>query len=284
MAQEPLWSSKNDPLQIKAEKLEVLGLEGEVVFEGKVVAVQGPFSLRADRLRIKTQGEKQDVKTAWAEGNVRMEKEEITAESGKARYDAEKAFIELTGNAKIWRNRDVLAGERIGLRLDIDSSEIDNAEAVLYVKGESAGGVVVSNGGASANGEPLRVKCDKMFVSGPDGSARFVGNVVAAQGYLKLKSAEAEVHFDPGTKKMNSLKAWGDVQINKDGITASSGAAFYDFEVNTVTLEKNPRVRRDRDCLAGERMTLFLEDNRVVVEGASGVFSPEGASGDHCPK
>jgi len=282
--QPPDWSARSEPLRINAEKLEVFANENQVVFQGNVEAVQGAFSLRADYLKVNTQGDKQNVKTAWAEGNVRIEKDDMTAVAEKVLYDVENASVELKTQAKVWRNRDVAAGELIKLRLDDDLTEVEQAEVVLYSAGDGLEKTASNPLGEAGGDEPLRVKADKLTLSKSKGVATFSGNVTAAKGPLKLWADWAEARFDTAAGELKSLKAEGDVKIQKDEVTATSGKAAYEVESNMVALEDSPKVRRGRDCMAGNSMTLHLTDNKVVINGASGVFPPADASGDLCPE
>ncbi len=123
--------------------------------------------------------------------------------------------------------------------------------------------------------EPLQVDADTLEVRGEDALVVFEGNVRARQGDLELEADRVEVTLEPGTRAIREVRARGNVRIRRGEVLATGERAAYDAARGVVVLEGNPKVWRGRDVVAGQRITLYLAENRSVVEGARAVLYPE---------
>ncbi|MDW7711136.1 MAG: lipopolysaccharide transport periplasmic protein LptA [Deferrisomatales bacterium] len=126
------WTQGSEPLQVDSQSLEARGADGLVVFEGDVVARQGDLVLQADRLEVGIDAETRGLRSALARGAVRISRGDLLATSDQASYDAASGVLVLTGDPKVWRDRDVVAGDRITLYLAEDRSVVEGARAVLF--------------------------------------------------------------------------------------------------------------------------------------------------------
>lgn len=133
------WATGKEPLQVDSRSLEARGTEGVVVFEGNVVARQGELTLQADRVEVKIDPDTREIRSVEARGAVRIQKEDVVASGREATYDAVTGVVVLTGDPKVWRGRDVVAGEKITLYLAENRSTVEGARAVLF-PGRTEGG------------------------------------------------------------------------------------------------------------------------------------------------
>jgi lipopolysaccharide export system protein LptA len=73
---------------------------------------------------------------------------------------------------------------------------------------------------------------------------------------------------DLGGEKIDRIEAEGQVRfVQEDKVAAGQKAIFYRDQEKVVLLG-NPQVWRGENNLKGETITLYLKDNRVVVESA----------------
>ena len=128
----PVWKTGSEPLQVDSKTLETLGSEGIVIFQGDVVARQGDVTLQADRVEVKLDRTTREIRSVQAQGNVRIRRGDIVASGEQATYEASTGVAVLTGNPKVWRGQDVVAGDRITLHLAEDRSVVEGARAVIY--------------------------------------------------------------------------------------------------------------------------------------------------------
>jgi len=132
-AEAPLaWTTGSEPLQVDSRSLEARGAEGQVVFEGDVVARQGDLTLQSDRLDVAMDTATRELRTVLARGHVRIQKGEVVATAEEAAYEAATGVVILTGEPKVWRGQDVVAGTRITLYLAENRSIVEGAKAVLF--------------------------------------------------------------------------------------------------------------------------------------------------------
>ena len=133
-----LWKTGSDPLQISSKTLETLGTQGLVIFTGDVVARQGEeFTLHADRVEVQIDKQTRAVQSVKAHGNVRIRKGEIIATGTDATYQAQTGVAVLTGEPKVWRDRDVVAGQKITLYLAEDRSVVEGGTSAILYQGSA---------------------------------------------------------------------------------------------------------------------------------------------------
>jgi lipopolysaccharide export system protein LptA len=133
---------RSAPVTVDADQLENLQKEGLVVFTGNVVASQNSSTQYADRMEVYLDDKRDRIVRTVSTGNVRI----ITKDcrTGTARraeyYDAEQRVV-LIGNARVWREDNVVTGERITIFLAEDRSVVEGGQqervkAVFYPKSQ----------------------------------------------------------------------------------------------------------------------------------------------------
>lgn len=141
----PAGDNKNAPVTVDADQLENLQKEGLIVFTGNVVASQNSSTQYADRMEVYLDAKGENIVRTVSTGNVRI----ITKDCrmGTARraeyYDAEQRVL-LIGNARVWREDNVVTGERITMYLAEDRSVVESGKqervkAVFYPKSQEPG-------------------------------------------------------------------------------------------------------------------------------------------------
>jgi lipopolysaccharide export system protein LptA len=105
----------------------------------------------------------------------------------------------------------------------------------------------------------------------------FIGNVVATQGELTIRSERLTiVYLDKKNSeaadinlagRIDRVEVDGNVRITQKEILATGEHAVYFDRENKVVLTGKPRVERGKDFIQGEKITLFLDSEKSVVEG-----------------
>jgi lipopolysaccharide export system protein LptA len=141
-----LGQTETSPIHVVADRMEVDHKQNVVLFEGKVVTTGRDFRMDSDVLEVfnaqKTDGR---VSKIVSRGHVRIVQESKVATGDKAvYYEKERKFV-LTGNAKAWDQRNVVAGSRMEIFLDEDKSivlgdEKQRVKVTLYPKENKATG------------------------------------------------------------------------------------------------------------------------------------------------
>jgi len=125
-------------------------------------------------------------------------------------------------------------------------------------------------GGFSLGGErgPVRIDADTMEFDYKTMVLTYRGGVTVAQADMTLKSNVLTVTLTrEGQQRPKEVIAEGDVQIVKGTRRASGGRAVFDDAARTVTLSDKARLQDGANEVAGERVVVYLDEQRSVVEG-----------------
>lgn len=133
---------RNAPVTVDADQLENLQKEGLVVFTGNVVASQNSSTQYADRMEVYLDEKGNRIVRTVSTGNVRIITKDCRTGTAKRAeyYDAEQRVV-LIGNARVWRDDNVVTGERITIYLAEDRSVVEGGQqervkAVFYPKNQ----------------------------------------------------------------------------------------------------------------------------------------------------
>jgi lipopolysaccharide export system protein LptA len=133
---------RDAPVTVDADQLENIQKEGLVVFSGNVVASQNSSTQWADRMEVYLDDKGDKIVRTVSTGNVRIVTRDCR--NGTARraeyYDAEQRVV-LIGNARVWRDDNVVTGERITIYLAEDRSVVEGGQqervkAVFYPRNQ----------------------------------------------------------------------------------------------------------------------------------------------------
>jgi lipopolysaccharide export system protein LptA len=114
---------------------------------------------------------------------------------------------------------------------------------------------------------PVEVKADQLSVSNADGSAMFSGNVVVAQGDMRLAAGEVRVAYAPDGKAIQTLFATGGVTITNASDAAEAQEAVYTIDTGTVVMTGNVLLTQGASTLASQKLTINLKTGTGVMEG-----------------
>jgi lipopolysaccharide export system protein LptA len=143
---------------------------------------------------------------------------------------------------------------------------------------------------ADDKNQPVTVDADRMERYGKESLVVFTGTVVARQNNSVQYADRMEVYLDEKGDRILRTISTGTVKIiTRDCRTGTARRAeYYDLE-QRVVLIGNARVWQDENVVSGDTITIFLSQDRSVVQGGrqervKAVFFPrdekkDGASG-----
>ncbi len=153
----------------------------------------------------------------------------------------------------------------------------------------------------SAEPPQTKITSEKMTVRNKENQAVFEGNVVLTRGPLVVHSDVMVVYYEPQNSKggkdtgeepnsakeskaanlsVSRIEATGKVRIQRgEGKATCHKAVFYQDE-QKIVLSGNPVAWQKGNIVKGRQITMFLTEDRTVVEGGSQVLLEEGVSGD----
>lgn len=112
--------------------------------------------------------------------------------------------------------------------------------------------------------KPVTVSADRLEADNKKNIVVFRGNVVAEEDFL-LCSDELYVSYGE-EQRVDKLMATGSVRIYQENKESSSDKAVYDRALRTIVLTGGPVVRQCTDTVMGDKITVYLDEDRVVVE------------------
>ena len=128
-------------------------------------------------------------------------------------------------------------------------------------------------GGFQLGGErgPVQIDADAMEFDYKGKILTYRGSVKVTQADMTLHSETLRVTLDPDhPDKPREVVAEGKVQIDKGDRHATGGRAVFDNVARTVTLSDQARLHDGPNEVAGERVVVYLDEQRSVVEGGGG--------------
>lgn len=120
----------------------------------------------------------------------------------------------------------------------------------------------------AADEAPLDVQADRMELTQKTGLVRFEGNVRATQDALTLRCDRLVARSKDG--EVVQLTAEGSVAVASEDLRATAKKVVWQRSAGTLVFTGSPRVTRGDDVLAGERIVLYPDEGRLVVERARG--------------
>ena len=130
---------------------------------------------------------------------------------------------------------------------------------------------------------PIQIEADRMETSQEDGDVLFSGNVQANQGDLNIHADEMTVLYSKAgsqpdasadtaenlTRKIEKIMAKGNVKIVQGNWVAAGESMDFNADDRIVILAGNAKVWQDQNMVSGEKIVLYLDEGKSVVERSS---------------
>lgn len=141
----------------------------------------------------------------------------------------------------------------------------------------SAAVAVLPAGGAFAVGkqEPIVITADSMRADRLHERVDFRGNVTLKREGMTLSSDTASVYYAGPKRGIRQIEALGNVVVRKEGSVAHAQRALYYNKEEKIVLTGDARIVEGENEIGGDRITLYLQDDRSVVEGGNVRFYQE---------
>lgn len=114
---------------------------------------------------------------------------------------------------------------------------------------------------------PVEVTADQLAVNQKDGTALYTGNVVIAQGQMRLAAPRVLVVYAREQGRIQRLEATGGVTLVSGAEAAEAERADYDIEAGRVTMSGNVLLTQGASALTAESMIVNLRDGTAQMSG-----------------
>ena len=129
--------------------------------------------------------------------------------------------------------------------------------------------------------EQTTITSQTMTIQGKSGQTIFEGTVVLKKMDFVMRSDHMVVTFKKSaqagsrqteggtTHQVDRIEASGNVVIEKSDGKATCGRALYDKDEDKLVLTESPVAWQGGTKIKGSQMTMFLKEQRSIVEGGS---------------
>jgi lipopolysaccharide export system protein LptA len=100
----------------------------------------------------------------------------------------------------------------------------------------------------------------------------FTENVTLKKEGMTLSSDVMTVYYNARSKDIREVDAHGNVVVRKDGRVAHSNDAVYSRQGETIILTGDASIIENENKIGGEKITLFMADDRSIIEGKGKVM------------
>jgi len=145
-----------------------------------------------------------------------------------------------------------------------------------------------SAGAVNDSSAPIHIEADRMISQEQENSVLFMGNVVAKQGGLIIRTDEMTVFYvqkDSGTGMKNTsqvkkLICKGNVEISQGDWIGTGKRMDYYARDRKVVLSGDAKGWQDQNMVSGKTITYYLDEGRSIVEGPATAGSKTGTEKD----
>jgi lipopolysaccharide export system protein LptA len=120
--------------------------------------------------------------------------------------------------------------------------------------------------------EPLVITSNRMHAEKLGDKVIFTEKVTLKKEGMTLSSDVMTVYYDTGSKDIKTVEAHGNVVVRKDGRVALSNDAMYSRSGGTIVLTGGASIVENENRIGGEKITLFMADDRSIIEGRGKVM------------
>ncbi len=123
--------NSDEPIQIEADKLEVLDNQKLASFVGNVKVVQGTTVLKAANLKVfyitdrSNSGGGSNIKRIEAGGKVAVRSRDQYATADKATFNMQSQTVVLSGNVSISQGNNIVSGCTLSVNLKTNAAKLD---------------------------------------------------------------------------------------------------------------------------------------------------------------
>lgn len=125
-----------------------------------------------------------------------------------------------------------------------------------------------------AEEKPITITSQRMMAKNKEHLIIFEKDVVAEKDGMTIYSNTMEVVLKGEGKEVSIITALGDVKIVSGNRIATAQKAVYYKDEEKVVLTGEPEVREGMDVVSGNVITLFLKEDKSIVEGSKIVLYP----------
>ncbi len=249
------------PVEVTAEKLEVLNKEQRAVYSGRARAVRDSTTLTCDRLEV-LYGANREVTRILARGNVEAVDGDRWARGDEADFDNQTGVLVVRGSPQARQGKREVAGDEVTFTTGVDRLVVTKART--RVEDEQAAGAE----------QRVLIDADTLTLESARNQAVWRGHVRARRGATTLTAPELTAFYEEdGT--VTRVEARGGVEATEKDRWARGQRAVYEVKPGVLVVTGKPEAKQGRNRMRGTKVTFKTGSDVVEVENAVTVLEVE---------
>lgn len=206
-----------------------------------------------------------EVEYIEAQDGVVIRSEGREAVADQAVYNYQTGFIELEGMATVSDSGKRLSGERIQFWIKTGRKIICEPNALLEIHGASGFKLNgISSSSSSADGV-TELRANRAVYDELKGEAELVGNVRIRDPHFAMNCGIVRLYLKDDNE-IDWIEALSEVIIQMEDRKALADRVTYRADEGKITMEGNPKVKKGRNTMTGDRITYWLETRHMVCK------------------
>lgn len=137
-------------------------------------------------------------------------------------------------------------------------------------------------------GGALSISSSKMTLNNQMNTILFEGNVIVEQDTMTLKADVVDVVFETvlesekklmdgvdSKRSLSTITATGNIKFMHGDRTVYANMVVYSKKGEMMVFTGSPTIQEGLDKLKGEKITVFILEDRVVIEGGEAIIHPK---------
>ncbi len=253
------------PVQVSADKLELLNKEQKAIYTGHAKAIRDTTTLTCEKITVEY-GADREVSRILAVGNVEAVDADRWGRGDEADYDNKTGTLVLRGNPRARQGKREVEGQLVTFVTGTDRIVVEKARTrVTDEKG------LTRDGGVGGGPQRVTIDADQLVLDDRRNLALWKGHVVAKRGETTLTAPElTAISDDQGT--ITKVQARGGVEATERDRWAKGQRGDYDVESGVLVVTGNPQARQGTSRMKGTKVTFHSGTDFVEVENATTVI------------
>lgn len=253
------------PVQVSADKLELLNKEQRAIYTGHAKAIRDTTTLTCEKITVEY-GADREVSRVLAMGNVEAVDADRWGRGDEADYDNKTGTLVLRGSPRARQGKREVEGQLVTFVTGTDRIVVEKARTrVTDEKG------LTRDGGVGGGPQRVTIDADQLVLDDRRNLAVWKGHVVARRGETTLTAPElTAISDEQGT--ITKVQARGGVEAVERDRWAKGQRGDYDVESGVLVVTGNPQARQGTNRMKGTKVTFHSGTDFVEVENATTVI------------
>lgn len=248
------------PLEVSADKLELLNREGRAIYSGHAKAIRDSTTVTCDTLTV-FYGAGREVERIDAAGHVDAVDSDRHATGETAAYDNRTGVLVVHGDPQAQLGERTVRGQLVTFTTGLDRIEVLQAKTIAPNE-------------SSARGSTVEIDADRLVLEGTRSTAVWTGNVRARRGTTALKAPELTAHYD-AKGVVTRVQARGGVEATDGDKWARGQKGDYDNARGVLVVTGHPEATQGKNKMRGSKVTFVTGKDTLEVENATTVIQVE---------